>query len=272
MFNDDHFPRLEDYITSKLGLRVIDTNKRQVKRFLTEKLTVLNKEIADYIRIIDTNEIELHELINILTINETYFFREQKHYNLLKSVIFPEYIQLNKLLPPVIWSAASSIGAEPLSIALLTLKEWKYIPDNYFVYASDIDKVALSNIQKNNYPKTLLREDGKQFHDLVQKYTDNSGSIVFEDKIISMIKPFPFNLLKTPYPSLSFQPDIVFLCNVLTYMDYEKKDYVIDNIVKAMTMEGFLILSSSDTAFVNHPDLKLMEHEGSFYFKKVNNG
>lgn len=267
MSDNDEYEIFKDFVENKLGLRIVETNVNSIKRFLNERLSTLNITVKQYIYTIQTDKEELHRVINKVTINETYFFREQKFYTLLDELIFPQYKALSII--PNIWSAASSIGTEPVSLSLLHNKHWKNDLTKHRVLATDIDYVALNSINENIYSKRLMKNDGNDFHHLIKENSEEKGeNIVINDKIIRKIKIQIFNLVKDNYDQIEFAPDIVFLCNILTYMDFDKKNLIINNIIDKMNDNGVLIMSSSDTAFISNERLMLKQYNNSFYFVK----
>ncbi len=259
----------KDYIENKLGLKIVETNYRAVSRFIDERLRFYKCRIGNYIEIIQKDQDELHKAINIVTINETYFFREHKYYRLLDEQIFKDYKLSGKV--PTCWSAASSIGAEALSIALIINKNWglkgKSDPR---ILATDVDSIALSKINENMYSKRLMKSDGSIFHTLITANSTNCGDdFSLNNDIIKAIRTQQFNLVKDDYSRISGTFDIVFLCNLLTYMDNEYKKKIINSIVPKINKDGYLILSSSDTAFIEHSELQLEQNLNSFYFRKL---
>ncbi len=206
-------------------------------------------------------------MISCVTINETYFFREQKYFKLLDEVLLPFYRETGK--NPMIWSAASSVGTEAISIALLVNKHFPETHNAKNILATDVDFVALDNLNKNRYSYRYLKEDGKIFHELIHNNSRvECDEIMIDKKVIGRIFTQKFNLVKDDYKNINFKPDIVFLCNLLTYMDSNKKKFIIDNIVNKMNPGGILILSSSDTAFIENDLLLLQQRNNAFYFCK----
>ena len=104
----------------------------------------------------------LHEIVNFITVNETYFFREEKQFDFLHNVVFPKYMgkKMN------IWSAACSTGEEPLS--LLTHSRSCNIESN--VFATDIDQIVLQKFQRGQYTNNSFRKDGAKYHHLLTPY------------------------------------------------------------------------------------------------------
>lgn len=269
ILNNRDYEAVVKYIKGRTGLILAESNVNQVRRFVEKKLSN-DIVVSDYIKKLDSNIDEFYDIIEVYTINETYFFREEKYFKLLKEIILPEYLCSRTTLP-IVWSSAASSGEEAVSLALLINNLWGIRSRGCSsIIASDIDMKTLGKLKDGLYSKSSLRTDGKCFHDLVLKNsTNNNGYYSINKDIRSMIKIKEINLIKDEYEKiLGITPDIVLLCNVLIYMDTDTRNQVIDKMVKILPPGGYLILSSSNTAFVEHPELDLLNHRNCYYFKK----
>ncbi len=268
MENKD-YSKIFDYITVKTGLKAAESNERMIKRFIDRLLEKWS--VDEYILNMSRNPDLFFDLLEVFTINETYFFREEKYFKLFKNVLFPEYKEKHQY-PPIIWSAATSSGEEAISLALLIKDTWGISCKGYKpVIASDIDVRTLNMLQKASYGKNSFRNDGAQFHPLIKENSSENNSIVtINREIIEMISVKLLNLILDDYEQiLSGKPDIILICNVLIYMDLETRNKIIDKAVKVLKTGGYIVLSSSNIAFVEHPELELMHIENCYFFKKV---
>ena len=127
------------------------------------------------------NENEMRNLINSITIGETYFFREEKQFDFLDSQVFP------KLKPKsLIWSAACATGEEAISLAVLNCKHGS----NAKIIASDINTDSIARFERGVYRPHSFRHDGLKFKKELDNYSkaNNDGSTVFDKNFISTIK------------------------------------------------------------------------------------
>jgi len=270
MISDSEYRHLKEIVDLRSGIRLQDTMEKSVRRFVAERILDRGIDFNAYLQILDHDETEQHKFINTVTINETYFFREEKYFRLLEEVILPD---LNSTFDGGlnIWSAAASFGAEALSIAMIAERmNQNNLIGSYTVYASDIDRIALQCLANNSFGDYLLKDDGRKYHHLISGVSENiNGNIVFKKNITSRIDAFHFNLVQDSYRNIRFRPHVVFLRNVLTYMDSSRKDLIINGIAGILHPCGYLIVSSSDTAFISNPDLLLRENGNTFYFQKI---
>ena len=114
---------------------------------------------------LDSDKNEYSKFVDIVTINETYFFREEKHFTLLNDIIFPELASKQKQLN--IWSASCSSGEEAISL-YLSAQNFFREAGNFTVHGSDINTEVLEIFRRGVYKNNSFREDGSSFHNLLK--------------------------------------------------------------------------------------------------------
>lgn len=209
----------------------------------------------------------LHEIVNFITVNETYFFREEKQFDFLHNVVFPKYMgkKMN------IWSAACSTGEEPLS--LLTHSRSCNIESN--VFATDIDQIVLQKFQRGQYTNNSFRKDGAKYHHLLTPYiTKKDENFIFIDKdLIKSVKAVQFNLTsgKNPFPEVTEKMDLIFIRNVFIYFDVETRKKVLKFLSSMLKDDGILLFSISEIAsiddYVIPQDLIKINSQDVYYFR-----
>ena len=268
MITHRDFAVIFDYIKEKTAISIVESNCNAVRRFVHKKTDNI-MSITNYINLIDRNRMEFDELVKVITINETYFFREEKYYKLLDEVIFPEF-KLKNIIPRI-WSGAASTGEEPISLALLVQKHFglDYIDEP--IIATDIDILSMKNLEINSYSRNSVREDGEHFHSLIYNNSSiNGNNISINKTVLDLIRTARLNLILDDFSKvLGRPPELICLCNVLIYMDSKDRESIIDKAVKVLAPNGYLLVSSSNTAFINHSELELVQKDNCFYFKKI---
>lgn len=211
----------------------------------------------------------LSDIINFITVNETYFFREEKQFDFLKNIIFPKYMgkKIN------IWSAACATGEEPLS--LLVLAENCNLDVN--VYATDIDKSVLQKFKEGKYTSNSFRKDGSKYHNLLQPFfTQDDFFYYFHKNIIDKIQISQYNLIseKRPFPNFSEKMDIIFIRNVFIYFDIETRKKVLNFLSSQLKDDGILLFSISEVASIDNyiiPDkMEKVDYQDVYYFRHKN--
>ncbi|MFZ6754213.1 CheR family methyltransferase [Undibacterium sp. Dicai25W] len=191
--------------------------------------------------------------IDLLTTNETYFFREPKHFDFLQKVIFPQYAKQRGLR---IWSAASSSGEEAYTIAMMLAE---YFPgDGWEIIGSDISTQVLEKASRALYPMSAA---DKIPPSLLKKYC-LKGRDEFEDFFLidsalrSRVRFLPVNLIE-PLPDVGLL-DVIFLRNVMIYFDQETKQKLVQRLVEKLRPGGYLFISHSETLNGMKTALKLV--------------
>jgi chemotaxis protein methyltransferase CheR len=248
-----------------------DTNHGLIKRFVSERLSSLHMKPDRYLSYVKDNTDEFNRFIDAVIINETYFFREQKHFMLMESFIFPRLANKNQGHLNF-WSAACATGEEALSAAALAESYFgKRSENSYSVFASDLNLIALEIFKKGTFRTNSFRKDGSCFHHLLKHYICyKNGLPLIENEIKQKIHIFQFNLLHDDISKIPADMDIVFLRNILIYIPIKTRQIIINKIVRKMKPGGYLLLSSSETPLVFHQDLHLVEHQGGYFFQKKN--
>ena len=261
------FPQILDFFDAEIGLNFDLSLQQSIRANLEERLKLLQIAPLAYLPFLAQNQLEAQELINLCTINETYFFREEKQFHVVKDLVFNE-IGPDQNHPLILWSAASSTGEEALSLSLLCKRYW---PGKFHIYASDINTRALGNFQALSYSDHSLRLDGRSFHHLLDFSQDlnpkKGKNFVLEPSL--EIEVLHLNLIKDDFKEkIPHPPQIVFLRNLLIYMNEKNKRLLMDKITALLPEKAFLFLASPETATISHPLLTLREESGVFFFQK----
>ena len=258
---DSNFDRVLAYILERTGIRLPETKHRAVREYLAG----LGDEVdyKGFRRHVEGNGSQ--GFMDAVTINETYFFREQKHFALLQIELFPRRKKGDA--PLHIWSAACSTGEEALSLAALA--ESLYGHEGARVYASDISPQVLAHFRAGRYGALSLREDGKSFHQLLDRHIMRTGDdITIRPEFLSRIEISRVNLADARYPEIPDSLDLVFLRNVLMYMPLETRQRILGFVSEKLAEGGYLFVSSSEIPHLAHPELALEERDGCFLFRK----
>ncbi|MBN1114976.1 MAG: protein-glutamate O-methyltransferase CheR [Oligoflexia bacterium] len=245
---DAEFNKIRDLMYEETGVFLRDTKRILVISRLRKRLEHFGMmTFSEYYSYVIKNTEELHQFINAITTNETFFFRNDKHFEFIKKNIIPEYISKNKMRNIKIWSAACSTGEEPYSIYIYLLEN---VPNpstwNFNIEASDINTEVLETARNGIYIPQRLRNTPENIE---KKYFNRiqgeRGSYSFElrREFRSKIK-FRQHNLRQVYPVNNF--DIVFLRNVLIYFDHKMKDLVINNMKKVIKPNGYLFLGHAE--------------------------
>jgi len=150
------FEKFREFFYRKTGIQFDSTKRYFVDKRLMERIEATGSEnFRNYFVKLrfETNGEEMQALVNAMTVNETYFFREAYQFDCLVNSMLDDIIKKRKPGSRLrIWSIPSSTGEEPYSIALYLLERWPHIDDyEVEILSSDIDTSVLKSAQKGVY-------------------------------------------------------------------------------------------------------------------------
>jgi len=186
-------------------------------------------------------------VIDAMTTNETLWFRDEYPFKLLKSKLLPDFA--NSRTPLKIWSAASSSGQEPYSIAMSVLEYMKASPGSFprgvQITGTDISSTMLEHCKYGHYDELALArglsaERKKQFFE-----PGDNGMLKIKAEVKKLVNFRPLNLLNSY--SLIGRFDIVFCRNVLIYFSPEIKAKILSQIDGTLNPKGYLFLGASES-------------------------
>jgi len=236
---------------SKLSL----VQSRLYKRLLHYKIT----SYEEYLRIIQIDHKEKMEMLNLITTNETYFFREGSHFNFLVKHLERHHGKFR------VWSAAASVGAEAYTVAMIL--DDCLQRDSWEIVGSDINTDVIKKARTGMYPLNWMDKIPEKFkkkHCMVGKGKYEKQFLVSR----SLARNISFtqnNLMKVNKEIGMF--DVIFLRNVLIYFNDATKIHVTNNILKNLETNGYLIISLTES--LQHLNIKnLVQVSTSIYQKK----
>ncbi len=242
--------------------------KSRLRRILEENQLTTLGELLD--RLKRSGRSNLREVvIDAMTTNETLWFRDNHPFRILQDRLLPEFAERQSLQPLRMWSAASSTGQEPYSVAMIIEEFRRQRPGklrDVKITATDISKSVLEVARKGEYEmiaigRGLSTERQKQF------FTPSpSGGWQIRPQIKSMVEFKELNLLER-YMLGKF--DVVLCRNVLIYFSAELKKDILTRIHATLNPGGYLILGASESLNgLPHLYEMVQCHPGIIYRKK----
>lgn len=210
--------------------------------------------IEDYIHLLSApsyqSRVELDKLISLLTIKETYFFRDRHQFDVLRNFILPEIINKkragNKKIK--IWSAGCATGEEAYSIAITLFELIPAIASwDISLIATDIDNDALSKAQAGEFKKWSFRGVSE---DIIERYFTIEGDTYrINDSFKKIIAFSALNLKEDKFPSIlnnTNDMDIIMCRNVTIYFNREATKEVINKFYNSLNEGGYLLVGHSE--------------------------
>jgi len=240
---DQEFAQFQKFIFESAGITLSPAKKALVSGRLARRLDLHNaSSYGEYFRLLSSGKApqEVQMAIDLLTTNETYFFREPKHFDLLRR----EVVQYPISQPLRIWSAAGSTGEEAYSIAML-LEDMRGAHP-WEVVASDISARVLQRARAGHYPMERARNVPPEYlrRFCLKGEGEQEGTLLVERTLRNKVKFLQINL-NEPLPNIGTF-DIVFLRNVLIYFNRTLQDRALGLFRDALVRRGFLGLGSKE--------------------------
>lgn len=240
------FAQFQQLIYKLAGISMADSKQVLLVGRLGKRLRHHGiKSYGDYYRFVTqpSNSSELQLMVDLLTTNETYFFREAKHFEFLAKEILPRHPTGRSL---DVWSAASSTGEEIYTIAMV-LADTLGLKGQWTVTGSDINKSVLSIAEQGLYWLDRTRGLPPEY---LKKYClkgvkENEGSFRIMPELRAHTRFMQVNLNNTLPPMGKFH--VIFLRNVMIYFDADTKRRVVERLVRQLHPGGYLIIGHSES-------------------------
>lgn len=244
--SDREFAQFQSLIHDITGIHLAPAKRALLCGRLAKRLRSRNlKGYGEYFDLVSSGRdpAELETCVNLLTTNETYFFREEKHFDLLREQILPQRQPGSHFRA---WSAACSSGEEPHTIAMV-LAEILSTNGPWEVFASDISTAVLEKARHGQYPLERARNIPQP---LLRKYClkgigSQSGTLLVDEALRKRIRFEQINLNAT-LPRVG-EFDVIFLRNVLIYFQLDVKRQVVARLVKQLKPGGWFIVGHSES-------------------------
>lgn len=251
IIGNEEFQKFREFFYRKTGIRFEDSKRYFVDKRLIERIEATGSDSFDsyfaMLRYQASGE-ELQALINAMTVNETYFLREEYQFRCLVDSMLPEITARKSPGSRVrIWSIPSSSGEEPYSIALYLTEYWPDIARwDVEIIASDIDTDILNKARAGRYSERSLQYVPAR---LVQKHFTRlaDGDYQIAEYYREAVEFTRVNLLE-PTDTRSYCGfDVVFCRNLLIYFDDLSRGKAAEVLFDALNPGGFVCLGHSES-------------------------
>ena len=249
---DEEFRLIRDIIYSHCGLYFDNDSRYLLEKRLGRRLPLHQLSgYKDYYHFLKYNrgkELELSDIMDVLTTNETYFFREAFQLKAFTDEILPELMAEKEKRGERslrIWSAGCSTGEEPYTIAMLLLelgccKGWRVE-----IIGTDISHRVLQHARKAVYGKSAFRATDDAY--IGRFFQAQDGSFKIADEVKELVTISHLNLFDQNRLALFGKMDVIFCRNVIIYFDQIAKKKVIEVFYRALREGGHLLLGHSES-------------------------
>lgn len=244
---DDEFHRFQRFIFREAGITLGQTKKALVAGRLAKRVEAHSLgSFSAYLSLIGNpaHGPEAQLAIDLLTTNETYFFREQKHFDLLRERAVRAAAERREYR---VWSAASSTGEEAYSAAMVLADCFGLDSGAWSVLGTDISARVLVRARRGHYSvaRTNLIPPASLQRYCLKGVGKQEGTLLIDPRLRAHVEFSQVNLNR-PLPEMP-PFDVIFLRNVMIYFNAETKREVIGRLVPKLKRDGVLFVGHSES-------------------------
>lgn len=272
---DEEFILLRDFIYQQCGIFIAENRKYLVENRLSNRLKELNlksyNEYYNFLRFDNNKRQELSKLFEVVTTNETSFFRNPPQLEVFQRVVLSEVIdecRKNGSKKIRIWSAGCSTGEEPYTLSIILHETLRTDINNWDIKitANDLSEAVLTAARRGIYSEYSLRTTPKEY---VERYFHKDGNVYKLDAAVKRLVSFgQINLSDRDQLKRVEKSQIVFCRNVIIYFDDEMKRKVINAFYDNLQPKGVLIIGHSESLHNISRAFQLEHHKGTILYRK----
>jgi chemotaxis protein methyltransferase CheR len=272
VISDEEFAKFCEFFHRKTGI-MFETKKRYFadRRIADRMIRTGCATFREYFSTIrfEASGAELQRLVNAMTVNETYFFREDYQLKALVEGILPDLVAARKTLEPIrLWSVPCSSGEEPYSLAIYILEHWA-AADRYDIeiMATDIDSAILTEAAAGIYTDRSLQRLPPE---LIRKYfvRQKDQRYRISDELRGSIDFSRGNVVDPLFMSRFRNIDVIFCRNMLIYFDDKSRRETIEAMYDCLRPGGYICLGHSESMSRISPLFRPRKHADSIIYQK----
>ncbi|MDP2099019.1 MAG: protein-glutamate O-methyltransferase CheR [Methylobacter sp.] len=248
--SEEDFRKFREYFYRKTGIQFEASKRYFVDKRLVERIEATDSEhFRNYFMMLrfDAKGDELQTLVNLMTVNETYFFREEYQFQCLVNSMLGEIVRRKKDNSPIrIWSVPSSSGEEAYSIVIYLLEHWPGIEKwDVEIISSDIDTDIITRARRGHYSSRSVQHLPPR---LLQKYfVPSAGGYQISDDMRDAVEFTRVNLMEAADVRSYRGFDVIFCRNLLIYYDDMSRRQAAETFFDALNPGGFVCLGHSES-------------------------
>jgi chemotaxis protein methyltransferase CheR len=270
------FRLLRELFNERCGILFGMESRPVIERRLRDRLAPLGlhsfSEYYQLLRFDERGRAEMDEAIDLVTINETYFFREAYQIRAYQEEILPALRATGQPRDRLhVWSAGCSTGEEVYTIAVATRESGVFSSKNVRVFGSDISRRCVTHARRGVYGPSAFRSTSPEVRK--RYFVDRPDGAHVVDDLRAMCQFGHLNLTDVPRTSVVGRVDVIFCRNVLIYFDDVSRRRVIDMFYERLLPGGYLLLGHSESLLNVSTAFELVHlREDLVYRKPVSSG
>lgn len=272
--SDKDFEQLRDFIYNICGMYFHTTKKYFLESRLTRRMEATGiKTCQDYYLLLKSprGSEELKFLMDEITTNETYFFRNPPQLAALENKLLPELVETKNKMgfrKLRIWSAASSSGEEAYTMAMILLEKRPTLLKDWIIeiVGTDINETVIAQAKEGVYNAYSVRNIPEQYK---RKYIrEENGKFILAPEVKKFVTFSKLNLYEDSKMIFMKSFDFIFCANVLIYFDIASKSKVVQHFYNNLQPYGYFFVGQSESLHGVNDKFKTVHFPGGFGYKK----
>jgi chemotaxis protein methyltransferase CheR len=272
--SDKDFEQLRDFIYNICGMYFHSTKKYFLESRITRRMEATGaKTYQDYYLLLKSlrGAEEMKFLMDEITTNETYFFRNVPQLNALETKLLPEIVETKNKMgfrKLRIWSAGSSSGEEAYTLSMILLEKRATILKDWIIeiVGTDINETVISHAKEGIYNAYSVRNIPDLYK---RKYIrEESGRFILSPDVKKFVTFNKLNLYDDSKMIFMKSFDFIFCANVLIYFDTASKSKVVQHFYNNLQPYGYFFVGQSESLHGVNDKFKTVHFPGGFTYKK----
>lgn len=272
--SDKDFEQLRDFIYNICGMYFHTTKKYFLESRLTRRMDATGaKTYQDYYQLLRSarGSEELKFLMDEITTNETYFFRNVPQLTALENKLLPELVDVKNKMgfrKLRIWSAASSSGEEAYTMAMILLEKRPTLLKDWIIeiVGTDINETVIAQAKEGVYNAYSVRNIPDVYK---RKYIrEDNGKFILSPEVKKFVTFNKLNLYEDSKMIFMKSFDFIFCANVLIYFDTASKSKVVQHFYNNLQPYGYFFVGQSESLHGVNDKFKTVHFPGGFGYKK----
>ncbi len=256
ILSDRDFGRFSNFIYETCGIKLSPAKKTMLSSRLQKRLRQLHLDsysaYLDYVLSPEGQVAELSHMIDVVSTNKTDFFREAKHYDVMTSLVLPDYVQRmthssHKVLR--VWSAGCSSGEEPYTLAMVLEEFFSRYPGlDYSIFATDICTEVLAKAENAVYTDEVVAPVSPVFRNkyLMKGKGAHKGFHRVVPELRRKVEFERLNFMDRDF-GIDQKMDLIFCRNVIIYFDRKTQCALFEKFYRQLSSKGYLFTGHSET-------------------------
>jgi chemotaxis protein methyltransferase CheR len=266
----EDFDVLRQIVNDHSGIMLSSETRITVERKLVERVVALGlpgfREYCGYLRMHPQRRQEVERAVDLVTTNETYFFRENTQLRAFESEVLPQlYDTARSRRRLVIWSAGCSTGEEVYTLAIIVLRSQRFLGWDLRIVGNDISRRVLQVARAGVYRESSFRAMPDEYGEYFTPAPNGRSVRPFVREICHFGH---FNLLDEARVAMIGRVDAIFCRNVLIYFDQASRRRVIQAFYERLEPHGYLMLGHSESLLHTSTAFELAQLRGDLAYRK----